>query len=198
MRLEIQPRALAHPPAVAVVLDPAREPVVRFRGALPVWVAADVGVMLRHDDGDAQPTEWTGKILAAPEDDGFVTVTDLGAAEAVDRRRAGRPSAPVPIEWSQPPAVIRRIGVGLDLNRLGVRFRVDSDAVVRTDRIVLAVLLPSGAITVQGRVVGVRGTEVRAEFVALHPEALRRLVEWEAAALGSELTAASPPDLLGP
>ncbi len=195
MRLEVRPRDGDGEAASALVFDDHHELTIRFRKALPEWCEVDAELVATLTDDGARPVRWTVRVNRVAVREQFAMLTVIEDPEPLERRRADRPVAPVPIEWSQPPDRDRHPGVGVDLNRLGVRFRTDVDVVVRPDRIVVAVILPSGAVTAQGQVVGVSGNEVRVEFVALHPEALRRLVAWEARLLIDEL--AAPTEQLG-
>lgn len=195
MRLEVQPRDGAGAPATAVVFDAGREITIRFRRDLPSWCVTGTEIVLTVANDPDRPVMWTSEVISTADDEQLATISAVEGEEAVERRRAARPLAPVPLEWSQPPDRRRHPGVGIDLNRLGVRFRTPAGLEVRHDRIVLAVFIPSGAITAQGTVVGSRGTEVRVEFVALHPEALRRLVAWEAELIVDEL--AAPTEQIG-
>ncbi|MEO1062576.1 MAG: PilZ domain-containing protein [Actinomycetota bacterium] len=187
MRVEVHPRDLGGDPTIAMVFDVRQEITIRFRGGLPDWCGPNTEVVLTLADDSAQPIRWQSRVIRTEDDAQLAIVSAPGEGEAIERRRAARPTAPVPVEWSQPPDRTRHTGVGVDLSRLGIRFRTTAAAAARLDRIVLAVVLPSGALTCQGEVVGVRRDEVRVEFVALHPEALRRLVAWEAAVLSAEL-----------
>ena len=194
MRLAVHPCDGQAPAEPAMVLVAQRETTIRFRNPLPDWCVEGVEVELRHTDGAARPVRWTTTVLKVTDDEHLATLAPIDHGEALERRRAARPPAPVPVEWSQPPDRTQHPGIGIDLNRLGIRFRVGPDAQVRNDRIVLAVHLPTGSLSAQGRVVRATEREVRVEFVAVHPEALRRLVAWEADGLIAEL---APPTRSG-
>lgn len=192
MRLEVRPRDQEdEPTASAFVFDDQHEPTIRFRKDLPDWCTPDAELVATLVDDRQRPVTWTVRVARIARREHFAMITMLEEPRPLERRRTERPVAPVPVEWSQPPDRRRHPGVGIDLSHLGVRFRAHDAAGVRLDRIVLALILPSGAITAQGRVVGIEHHDIRVEFIALHPEALRRLVEWEALLLVGELAAPS-------
>lgn len=153
---------------------------------LPGWATSGEEIVLWGRLADDR-FRWTATVDTVDPADRLLRLREVRGGRFVERRRAPRVDAPYEVEWSALPDGPGGVGVGRDLNRLGLRF---ATAGVRPELgayLVATVRIPPGAVTLFGRVVGVGADGCRVEIDHLHPESLRRLVAWEAEGLRGEL-----------